>query len=65
MRAFVVWHNLVYPDGQCSWCLHDSILTVRTLLGSKATQIGGSNPEGLARILAREINSENQPGQID
>jgi hypothetical protein len=32
-----------------------STASVKTCYGSKATQLGGSNPEGLARILIREL----------
>jgi hypothetical protein len=55
--------------GGCSWSVSDvdtyPILTVVTHLGSKSTHLGGSNPESLARILAREINAGACPGGCD
>jgi hypothetical protein len=41
------------------------ILTVRTQHGQKSTQLGGLPPDLLARILMREINSENALGHTD
>ena len=38
---------------------------VRTHLGSKCTQLGWHPPDLLARILTREIISENAPGHTD
>jgi hypothetical protein len=64
-RKVVVWHNLTCEYGQCSWCLtEDKALTVRTHLGTKSTQLGWHPPDLLARILMREINHENAPGEI-
>jgi hypothetical protein len=64
-RKFVIWHSMQNEFGNCSWCLtEDQILTVRTHLGTKSTQLGSMPPDFLARILMREINHENAPGEI-
>ena len=55
MRKFIVWHNTKSEYGDGSWAIIDGMVFVRTGHGQKATQIGGSNPEGLARILIREL----------
>jgi len=54
-RPFVIWSNLKCEHGNGSWVVIDGIVFVKTCYGSKATQLGGSNPEGLARILIREL----------
>jgi len=60
MRRFVVWHATKSEYGSGSWAIiDDSIVTVRTAHGTKSTQIGGSTPEGLARILIRELAGEH------
>jgi hypothetical protein len=65
-REWVVWRTLKNEHGQCSWCVtRDGTLYVRTHLGSKCTQLGWHPPDLLARILTREINSENAPGHTD
>jgi hypothetical protein len=51
--------------GQCSWSLDDNLLTVVTAHGKKATQLCWHPPDLLARILMREIASENAPGQTE
>ena len=62
-REFVVWRNLKNEHGQCSWCVtRDGTLDVRTHLGSRCTQLGGSPPDILASILMREINSSAKCG---
>jgi hypothetical protein len=55
MRRFVVWTTSKSEYGSGSWAVIDGIVFVRTCNGHKATQLGGSNPEGLARILIREL----------
>jgi hypothetical protein len=55
MRRFVVWHNTKSEFSSGSYAVIDDILFVRTCNGHKATQLGGSNPEGLARMLIREL----------
>ena len=52
-RPFVIWRTLKCEHGQGSWAIIDGMVFVRTCNGHKATQIGGSNPEGLARMLIR------------
>jgi hypothetical protein len=64
-REFVVWRNMKNEFGQCSWCLTDQIITVRTHYGTKSTQLGSHPPDLLARILMRELYAENAPGHID
>jgi hypothetical protein len=57
-REFVVWHILRNEHGSGSWCVtRDGTLYVRTHLGTKCTQLGGSPPDFLASVLMREINS--------
>jgi hypothetical protein len=69
MRRFVVWHSMQNECGNCSWAVLDEdtypILMVKTHLGTKSTQLGWHPPDLLARILTREINSENAPGHTD
>jgi hypothetical protein len=55
MRKFVTWSNLKCEYGNGSWALIDGIVFVKTCNGSKATQLGGSTPEGIARILIYEL----------
>jgi hypothetical protein len=62
MRKFVVWRTSQSEWGTGSWAIIDGMVFVRTCNGQKATQIGGSNPEGLARILIRELAGECQRG---
>jgi hypothetical protein len=38
-----------------TWSVSDGKVTVKSPLGSKTTQIGGSRPEGLAEIMLREL----------
>ena len=54
-RPFVIWSNLKCEHGNGSWAVIDGIVFVKPCNGSKATQLSGSNPEGLARILIREL----------
>jgi hypothetical protein len=61
-RKFVIWRTSKTEYGQGSWAIIDSMVFVRTAHGQKATQIGGSNPEFLARILIRELSSVCQDG---
>jgi hypothetical protein len=43
-----------------SYACEGPILNVRTGNGQKATQLGGSTPEGLARIMLRELAEEGK-----
>jgi hypothetical protein len=61
MRKFVVWRTSKSEWGTGSWAIIDGMVFVRTRSGHKATQIGGSNPEGLARILIRELEVGDRP----
>ena len=62
MRKFIVWQTSKSEYGTGSWAIIDGLVMVRTAHGTKATQIGGSNPEGLARILIRELAGACQDG---
>jgi hypothetical protein len=60
-REFVVWHTMKNEWGQCSWSVSGGpyrILTVNTPYGSKATQLGGSPPKVLAKMLMKEIDAQ-------
>ena len=59
-RSFVTWTYLTCEYGNGSWAVIDGLLTVRTPNGSKTTQLGGSSPESLARILMWELEIESQ-----
>ena len=59
-REYITWHNMKNEHGQCSWGVtRDGMLMVRTHLGTKCTQLGGSSPDMLARVLMKEINIDN------
>ncbi len=42
-----------------SYFVRGKILTLRSMLGQKSTQLGGMPAEGLARLLLRELITEN------
>lgn len=57
-REWVVWRTLKNEHGQCCWCVtRDGTLYLRTHLGQKCTQLGGSPSDFLATILVKEINN--------
>ena len=59
-REYITWHSLRCEHGNCSWGVtHDGMLMVRTHLGTKCTQLGGSSPDMLARVLMKEISLDN------
>ena len=58
MRKFIVWHTSTSEWGPGSWAVIDGIVFVRTAHGTKATQLGGSPPEIIARLLIRELSGE-------
>jgi hypothetical protein len=60
MRQWVIWNALKNEWGNCSWSVDDGILTVVTADGRKSTQLGDLSPEGLTRILMRELVIERQ-----
>jgi hypothetical protein len=43
-----------------TYTVEKGIITVSTLYGKKATQVGGSPPESLARIMIRELVDEGK-----
>ena len=55
-REFVTWHNMKNKFGQCSWAVIDDLLYVRTARGQKVTQVGGSSPDLLDRVIMQETN---------
>jgi hypothetical protein len=57
MRRSVVW-NTTKSEYGTGYAVIDNILFVRTCNGHKATQLGRSNPERLARMLIRELAGE-------
>jgi hypothetical protein len=64
MRKFTVWRTSKSEWGTGSWAIIDGMVFVRTCNGHKATQIGGSNPEVLARILIRELEVGDRPEDV-
>ena len=60
-RPFVIWNNLKCEYGNGSWALIDGTVFVKTCNGSKATQLGGHPPEGIARLLIRELVAGDRP----
>jgi hypothetical protein len=56
-RKFVVWDSVRDEYGNYSWCVNDGLVFVRTPFGQKCTQVGGSPPHFIARLLARELSS--------
>jgi hypothetical protein len=51
----VEFEGKTYP---VRYSVEERTITVRTAFDSKSTQIGGSSPEVLARILGEELLSE-------
>jgi len=45
--------------GNYSWAVIDGLVFVRTQHGQKVTQVGGSPPDHIARILAKELGALN------
>ena len=55
-REIVRWFRLRTDYGNCVWCVdRHGLLHVNTPYGSKCTQLGGSEPTFLARLLTKEI----------
>ena len=60
MINLIVWHSLRNEWGNGSFAVINGLLHVKAHNGTKITQLGGSSPEGLARILMRELwNARN------
>jgi len=59
MKRFITWQNHQSEDGQYSWAIVDNMVCVRTQHGQKCTQIGGSPPDWIARVLAKELGALN------
>ena len=55
-RKSITWHTSQSEYGTGSWAVIDGMVFVRTAHGTKATQVGGSPPETIARI--RELAGE-------
>jgi len=58
-RQFTVWETVVTPHGHCSVAVIDQVVYVRSALGQKATQLGGSCPQTLAHHLMAELHAES------
>jgi hypothetical protein len=64
-RGLVIWNDLriKLEDGRVisgTYGYSDRYVTVKTALGSKTTQIGGSPPRILAQIMLRELANEGK-----
>jgi hypothetical protein len=57
-RKSITWHTSQSEYGTGSWAVIDGMVFVRTAHGTKATQVGGSPPETIARLLIRELAGE-------
>jgi hypothetical protein len=49
------------PHGSGAWTSNDDLVYVRTDDGGKCTQIGGSPPEVIARLMLWELANEGKP----
>jgi hypothetical protein len=58
MSKPIVWHTHKSEWGTGSWAVIDGMVFVRTAHGTKATQLGGSPPETIAKLLIRELAGE-------
>jgi hypothetical protein len=56
-RKWVVWDSVRDEWENYSWCVNDGLVFVRTQYGQKCTQVGGSPPHFIARLLARELSN--------
>jgi hypothetical protein len=61
-RDWVIWNAMQTEHGNYSWAIVENMVCVRTQFGhgQKCTQIGGSPPHNIARILARELSALNK-----
>jgi hypothetical protein len=64
-RGLVTWDDLTITlgDGRTvtgTYGYSDRFVTVKTALGSKTTQIGGSPPASLAMLLLSELAKEGK-----
>jgi hypothetical protein len=59
-RNWTIWHSVRDENGNYSWAIVDNMVCTRTPHGQKCTQIGGSSPDHIARILARELGALNR-----
>ena len=57
-RKSIERHTSKSEWGTGSWAVIDGMVFVRTAHGQKATQVGGSPPETIARLLIRELAGE-------
>jgi len=64
MKKIVVWHQITIDFRgrkiKGSYATENDMVTVRTTLGSKGTQRGGSRPAILARMMLRELAVEGK-----
>ena len=58
------WKNIeIQIDGRTvrgTYYVEKGIVTVTTLYGRKSTQVGGSSPESIARLLLRSLDAEGK-----
>ena len=59
-REWTIWHSVRDECVNYSYAIIDNMVVVRANNGHKATQIGGSPPLHIARILARELGALNR-----
>jgi hypothetical protein len=59
-REWTIWNNCQSEDGQYSWAIVSNMVCVRTQHGQKCTQVGGSPPDWIARVLAKELSALNK-----
>ncbi len=62
MMELILRHEGKYYH--CHYCVEDDTITVRSSKGSASTQIGGSTPEMLARLMLREFIEEGNADKI-
>jgi hypothetical protein len=56
----VIWRRLSTEHGDASWCCHGDLVRMVTPYGHKATQLGGSPAEHIARLLMRELAGQHK-----
>lgn len=58
-RRFFIWRTLTNEFGNASYAVDNDLVTVVTPYGTKATQLGGSSPQSIARLLMRELHGNS------
>jgi hypothetical protein len=62
IHTVVVWNHARTKMLTGSYAVRDGIITVTSELGKKATQVGGSPPKVLARMMLRELADDADRG---